>query len=314
MTAVPPPPAADRFTLPAGAATPLAQLLSDRIRREGAIPFAAFMQTALYHESLGYYRRGRATVGREGDFLTSPEVHPIFSYAIAAVIAEVWERMQRPTDFVVREIGPGTGAFVEHLWAWLHVHQPRPRRHVAGRADRRCGRGDGGDPGAAASTGRSHPVGSHPVGSHPLDRRGRKGGTDPRRGVCQRTAGRAARASPGVAENGLGGAPRGRRRSGPLLRRARSRERGGPAHAAGGGQTERRADRGGVPGAGAAGVDAGGVGADGAAAAVGLRLPARAVIRPLAPEGDADDVLPAHAGRGSLRARGRAGPHLPHRH
>ena len=124
MTAVPPPPAADRFTLPAGAATPLAQLLSDRIRREGAIPFAAFMQTALYHESLGYYRRGRANVGREGDFLTSPEVHPIFSYAIAAVIAEVWERMQRPTDFVVREIGPGSGAFVEHLWAWLHVHQP----------------------------------------------------------------------------------------------------------------------------------------------------------------------------------------------
>lgn len=124
MTAVPPPPAADRFTLPAGAATPLAQLLSDRIRREGAIPFAAFMQTALYHEQLGYYRRGRATVGREGDFLTSPEVHPIFGYAIAAVIAEVWKRMQRPADFVVREIGPGTGAFVEHLFAWLRVHRP----------------------------------------------------------------------------------------------------------------------------------------------------------------------------------------------
>ena len=50
-----------------------------RIRDEGPITFRDFMAMALYEPRLGYYCSGRETMGRDGDYLTSPEVSPIFS-------------------------------------------------------------------------------------------------------------------------------------------------------------------------------------------------------------------------------------------
>ena len=64
--------------------TPLSRILADRIQREGPITFADWMEACLYHSEHGYYRRGQPTVGREGDFLTSPEVHPLFGAARSA--------------------------------------------------------------------------------------------------------------------------------------------------------------------------------------------------------------------------------------
>ena len=70
----------------AGVATPtaLSQRIVEAIRASGPITFARFMERALYEPELGYYRSGRPTVGREGDFLTSPEVHAVFGYAVGA--------------------------------------------------------------------------------------------------------------------------------------------------------------------------------------------------------------------------------------
>ena len=49
----------------------------------GAIPFERFMQLVLYHPDFGYYRQpGR--IGKTGDFLTSPVIHPMFGWAVAA--------------------------------------------------------------------------------------------------------------------------------------------------------------------------------------------------------------------------------------
>ena len=48
----------------------------------GAIPFERFMWLALYHAEFGYYRKpGR--IGKQGDFLTSPLIHPMFGWAAA---------------------------------------------------------------------------------------------------------------------------------------------------------------------------------------------------------------------------------------
>ena len=69
--------------------TPLADLLAQRIRARGPITYAEWMAAALYHPRHGYYRRGRPTVGRAGDFLTSPEVHPIFGAATAQLVSSV---------------------------------------------------------------------------------------------------------------------------------------------------------------------------------------------------------------------------------
>ena len=101
--------------------TPLARSLSARIRASGPITYAEWMGAALYDARHGYYRRGRPTVGPEGDFLTSPEVHPIFGAAVGAVALEVHEALGRPQPLRIVEVGPGTGALAESLLTSLAV-------------------------------------------------------------------------------------------------------------------------------------------------------------------------------------------------
>ena len=72
--------------------------------------FARFMELALYHPDLGYYAGGALGPGREADFLTAPESHPLFGWAIARQLHEVWDRLGRPERFTVREHGAGDGA------------------------------------------------------------------------------------------------------------------------------------------------------------------------------------------------------------
>ncbi|HEX5148962.1 MAG TPA: SAM-dependent methyltransferase [Candidatus Limnocylindrales bacterium] len=83
--------------------------LRAEIAGNGPITFARFMELALYDPVGGYYRSDSARPGREGDFLTAPEIHPIFGAAVARVLEEVWDRLGRPDPFVLREHGAGTG-------------------------------------------------------------------------------------------------------------------------------------------------------------------------------------------------------------
>jgi SAM-dependent MidA family methyltransferase len=87
----------------------LVERIHAEIARDGPMTFARFMDLALYDPDGGYYRGGTARPGREGDFLTAPEAHPIFGAAIARAIAEIWDRLDRPARFVLREYGAGTG-------------------------------------------------------------------------------------------------------------------------------------------------------------------------------------------------------------
>lgn len=87
----------------------LAQILAE-IRASGPLTFARFMDLALYDPELGYYATGRRGPGRGGDFLTAPESHPIFGWAVARQLHEAWERLGRPAAFTIRELGAGTGA------------------------------------------------------------------------------------------------------------------------------------------------------------------------------------------------------------
>jgi SAM-dependent MidA family methyltransferase len=88
----------------------LVERIADEIRRSGPMTFARFMSRALYELEHGYYETADAGPGRMGDFLTAPESHPIFGWAIARQIEEVWQRFGRPERFVVREHGAGNGA------------------------------------------------------------------------------------------------------------------------------------------------------------------------------------------------------------
>ena len=122
MTVDPPP--ADPFRLPAAQGTAAARAIAERIRAHGPINFAEFMDAALYDPRHGYYRRGRPSVGRDGDFLTSPELHPLFGYAIAALAASDWDARGRPAEYTLCDIGPGTGALIDAAVGWAGARRP----------------------------------------------------------------------------------------------------------------------------------------------------------------------------------------------
>ena len=88
----------------------LVERLRDLILVDGPMPFARYMEAALYDPERGYYlTRGDRTT-RAGDYLTAPEMHPIFGAALAVQVEEAWERLDRPTSFILREEAAGSGA------------------------------------------------------------------------------------------------------------------------------------------------------------------------------------------------------------
>ncbi len=84
--------------------------MTDEIRSTGPMTFARFMELALYDPEAGYYTSVSAGPGRQGDFLTAPEGHPIFGWAVARHLESAWEAIGRPPEFVIREHGAGSGA------------------------------------------------------------------------------------------------------------------------------------------------------------------------------------------------------------
>ena len=103
--------------------TALVELLRRRIDAEGAISFHDFMETALYHPQHGYYA-SREPMGRRGDYLTSPEVHPIFGALVAKQIRQCWELMGKPRSFDLVEQGAGTGLLARDVLRWAAKHAP----------------------------------------------------------------------------------------------------------------------------------------------------------------------------------------------
>ena len=76
--------------------------------------FAQYMDIALYDESAGFYATtGRA--GRRGDFLTSPEVGPLFGALLARRLDEEWFALGSPEAFVVVEFGVGPGTLARSI-------------------------------------------------------------------------------------------------------------------------------------------------------------------------------------------------------
>ena len=108
--------------------TPLARRLAERIGRDGPVSFRDWMDACLYQPGLGYYRRGQPTVGRDGDFLTSPEVHPLFGAALGHLTGEFWHSLGRPGRMRIAEVGPGTGALAESMLSHDRRERTRPAR------------------------------------------------------------------------------------------------------------------------------------------------------------------------------------------
>lgn len=98
----------------------LEQAIVSKIRRNGAMTFASFMEMALYHRGLGYYATPHRTIGGKGDFFTSPHLHPVFGAVLAKVLMEMWHAMGQPTVFHLVEMGAGAGYLGKDILDYLH--------------------------------------------------------------------------------------------------------------------------------------------------------------------------------------------------
>ena len=78
----------------------------------GWLPFARYMQLALYAPGLGYYAAGAHKLGRGGDFVTAPELSPVFGRALARQCADVLGVLGHGG---ILELGAGSGALAAEL-------------------------------------------------------------------------------------------------------------------------------------------------------------------------------------------------------
>src|SRR5258708_20111731 len=105
----------------------LQQLISERIQRDGPITFAEYMRMALYEPGYGYYMPGASKIGWEGDYFTNTDVSSLFASCMGGQLYGMWEKLKRPTHFIVLEQGAGRGHLAEGVQAWSQKAAPEFR-------------------------------------------------------------------------------------------------------------------------------------------------------------------------------------------
>ena len=100
--------------------------IRERIASEGGwIPFAVFMDLALHAPGLGYYAAGAQKFGAPGDFVTAPEITPLFGRCVARQVAQVLEL----TGGDIVELGAGSGALAVDMLDELERLDRVPKRY-----------------------------------------------------------------------------------------------------------------------------------------------------------------------------------------
>src|SRR5688572_13803416 len=107
--APPPPPDADEIAHGARVAAALRARIA---AGNGWMPFREFMETALYAPGLGYYVTTRALFGAAGDFVTAPELSPLFAACLANGVAGV---LAKTDGGDIVEFGAGSGVLAVEL-------------------------------------------------------------------------------------------------------------------------------------------------------------------------------------------------------
>ncbi len=108
-----------QIRLPAPGADELAHSLrlrrqiAERIQTGGPLPFARYMEACLYTPGLGYYSAGATKFGAAGDFITAPELGPLFAGCIAEAVVPTLAALDGHGDIV--ELGGGSGALAGDL-------------------------------------------------------------------------------------------------------------------------------------------------------------------------------------------------------
>jgi len=116
--------------------TPEEQALSERltdlvririVAAGGAMPFARFMELALYAPQLGYYSAGQHKFGAAGDFVTAPELGPVFAQCLARQCAQILRELGAGN---ILEAGAGSGALAADLLLELERLDQLPQNYL----------------------------------------------------------------------------------------------------------------------------------------------------------------------------------------
>jgi SAM-dependent MidA family methyltransferase len=100
-------------------------IATDILDSGGWIPFTRYMELALYAPGLGYYAAGARKFGAEGDFVTAPEISPMFAKCLTLQARQVLDM----TGGDILELGPGSGALAADLFAELKALGAPPRNY-----------------------------------------------------------------------------------------------------------------------------------------------------------------------------------------
>src|SRR5207237_2671845 len=90
------------------------------------IPFSRYMELAMYAPGLGYYAAGARKFGEHGDFVTAPEITPMFAKCLGLQVGQVLQRVGGD----VLELGPGSGAMAADLFESLKEQGTLPGRYL----------------------------------------------------------------------------------------------------------------------------------------------------------------------------------------
>ena len=111
-----------------------------------SIPFRRYMEMALYYPTLGYYVAGTHKIGEQGDFVTAPEISPLFSQCIASQCADILLKLNADSDHKnkdaldtldtldtlknsILELGAGSGRMACDMLLSLEQQKALPNRY-----------------------------------------------------------------------------------------------------------------------------------------------------------------------------------------
>ena len=92
----------------------LADDLAARISATGPLTIADYMAECLLHPRYGYYTT-RDPLGRQGDFVTAPEISQMFGELVGLCLAQAWTDRGGPSPFRLVELGPGRGTLMADM-------------------------------------------------------------------------------------------------------------------------------------------------------------------------------------------------------
>lgn len=103
----------------------LKKLLTQAIQDKGGLlTFERYMTLCLYAPGLGYYSGDNYVFGKEGDFVTAPEISPLFGQCIAKQLSSVFKQ-----PFDILELGAGTGKLAVDILHYLDAIHALPQTY-----------------------------------------------------------------------------------------------------------------------------------------------------------------------------------------